>query len=327
VDNENAPVKKYTPRKNFYTFSQISKWVRPGARRIGVSGSTGSFSPLLAFKHPELGQITIVGINTSSSSGVLSGTLASLPAVTRLDLYYTSANTNLALGGSVSVSNGAFNATIPADCVFTLTGFSGVKLTNGIPCTNSIQGSQRTENYYLYTVTNPVARVQFEILNPSRDLTLVARKGALPQFGSNVFDYLSDNPGTNDEFILVLTNSSPVPVSAGDWFLAVVNNSGAAASFAIEATQWPESGQPISLLAPDLQDNTLCLTWNSLTGARYVVQGKASLNDPGWTDASPTISGADTTTGYCEQLPSPFSFFRVIEGVAIDNGVARYRKL
>ena len=43
VDDTNATVKTYTPRKNFYTLAQISKWVRPGAYRINVSGSTGIF--------------------------------------------------------------------------------------------------------------------------------------------------------------------------------------------------------------------------------------------------------------------------------------------
>ena len=71
--------------------AQISKWVRPGAQRINVTGTTSPFSPLLAFKHAGLGQITIVGINTSGSATTLSGTLASLPAVPHLDLYYTSA--------------------------------------------------------------------------------------------------------------------------------------------------------------------------------------------------------------------------------------------
>ena len=66
MDEENAAAKSYTPRKNFYTMAQISKWVRPGAQRIRVSGSASPFSPLLAFKHADLGQITIVGINTSA---------------------------------------------------------------------------------------------------------------------------------------------------------------------------------------------------------------------------------------------------------------------
>ena len=138
VDDTNAVDKTYTARKDFYTLAQISKWVRPGAQRIGVSGSVASLSPLLAFEHAGLGQITIVGINTSASAATLSGALASLPTVSYLDLYYTSANTNLADGGSVAVNNGTFSATIPADCVFTLTGFAGVN----VALTSPVNGAQ-----------------------------------------------------------------------------------------------------------------------------------------------------------------------------------------
>jgi O-glycosyl hydrolase len=124
VDDPNAAVKTYTPRKQFYTYAQISKWVRPGAQRISVTGSASPFSPLLAFKHNDSGQVTLVGINTSGSAATLSGTLVSLPAVPHLELYYTSATMNLASGGSVAVNGGAFSATIPANCVFTLAGAS-----------------------------------------------------------------------------------------------------------------------------------------------------------------------------------------------------------
>ena len=316
VDDTNAPVKTYTPRKNFYTLAQISKWVRPGAQRIGMSGSTSPFTPLLAFKHSALSQVTVVGINTSSSAAVLNGTLASLPAVQQLDLYYTSASTNLAYGGSVTVSNGTFSKTIPADCVFTLTGFAGVTLTNGISCTNSNSGVGQIEDHYRYTVTDPVARVQFEILEPTADLTLVARKG-LPMPGLGLFDYLSANPGTNDEFILVLTNSLPVPVAAGDWYLTVVNPSGVPANYTIKATQSAESGQPIILNAAGPQDNSFCFSWNSLPDAHYVVQGKAWLTDSNWVDVSGTITASNAITSYCVPLPSPYHFFCVHEGAAL----------
>jgi O-glycosyl hydrolase len=133
VDNPNAAVKTYTARKNFYTLAQISKFVRPGAQRIGVNGSVSSLSPLLAFKHTGLGQVTIVGINSSSSAATLSGALASLPTVPYLELYYTSPTANLADGGSVAVNNGTFSATIPANCVFTLTGFTGVNVALANP--------------------------------------------------------------------------------------------------------------------------------------------------------------------------------------------------
>jgi O-glycosyl hydrolase len=141
VDNPNAAVKTYKPRKQFYTHAQISKWVRPGAQRINVTGSASPFSSLVAFKHAGLGQVTIVGINTSGSTATLSGTLVLLPAVPHLDLYYTSATANLANGGSVAVNaNGSFSARIPADCVFTLTGFTGVS----VALTNPVNGARFT---------------------------------------------------------------------------------------------------------------------------------------------------------------------------------------
>ena len=93
VDDENAAVKTYTPRKNFYTVAQVSRFVRPGARRIDVAGSIAPFSDLVGFHHSGSGQVTLVGINPSGSAEGLSGTLASLPAVSHLELYYTSATT------------------------------------------------------------------------------------------------------------------------------------------------------------------------------------------------------------------------------------------
>ena len=119
VDDERVSPKTYTPRKNFYTVAQISRFVRPGARLIEVTGDVAPFSPLLAFYHAGLGQLTLVGINTATTSAALHCTLASLSAVTALDLYYTSSAANLVRAGRVSVTSGTFTATIPADCVFT----------------------------------------------------------------------------------------------------------------------------------------------------------------------------------------------------------------
>jgi O-glycosyl hydrolase len=123
VDDINAVPKTYTPRKNFYTVAQISKFVRPGAQRIAVNGSTSPLV-LLAFYQPNTGQLALTGVNTGSRTATLSGTLTNLPSVSSLDLYYTSSTTNLAHGATVPVTNGVFTATVPADCVFTFSGFS-----------------------------------------------------------------------------------------------------------------------------------------------------------------------------------------------------------
>jgi hypothetical protein len=47
-----------------------------------------------------------------------------LPPITNLELYYTSASTNLCDSGTVAVTNASFTVTVPANCIFTLTGFS-----------------------------------------------------------------------------------------------------------------------------------------------------------------------------------------------------------
>ena len=129
VDDTNAAPKTYTARKNFYTLSQITAFVRPGAQQIGVSGSV-SLEYLLAFYNTNSGQFTLTGVNNTSSASSLSCALTSLPAIPSLELYYTSSATNLCDGGSVAVNNGAFSVAVPADCVFTLT-YSNTVATPG----------------------------------------------------------------------------------------------------------------------------------------------------------------------------------------------------
>jgi O-glycosyl hydrolase len=118
-DDLNAPFKTYSPRPTFYTLAQVSKYVKPGAQRLGVSGATAPLN-LVAFRHPATGQLSLTGVNPAGDTS-LSGTLTSLAAPTYLDLYYSTRTTNLAFGGSIPVTNGAFTLTIPADSVFTLT--------------------------------------------------------------------------------------------------------------------------------------------------------------------------------------------------------------
>ena len=126
----NTSTHLYTPRTSFYQHAQLFKFVRPGAQRIGWSGTSTGFSSLEAFRDPNNGQFTIVGINTNSGSVSLHGTLAAVPGVEALDLFYTSAATNLAPGRRYAVSGGAFTAAIPPGCVFTLVSSSASLTTS-----------------------------------------------------------------------------------------------------------------------------------------------------------------------------------------------------
>lgn len=126
VDDTNAVVKTYTPRKGFYSVSQISKFVRPGAHRIDVSGSATPLT-VLAFYNTNNGQFTLTGVNTDSVPTTLSGTLRSLPAIGGLKLYYTDSTHSLFDSATVPVQDGGFTANVPADSVFTLVS------TNALP--------------------------------------------------------------------------------------------------------------------------------------------------------------------------------------------------
>lgn len=315
VDDTNALVKTYTPRKNFFTTAQISKWVRPGAQRISVS-SQGPFTYLAAFKHDALGQVTIVGVNSGGST-TLTGPLTNLPPVPELVLTYTTEFTNQAAGGVAAVNGGNFSIGIPANSVFTLTGFMAKPLTNGVARAggNAVPGT--LDHYYL-NLTNPVARAQFEVIAPSTDVTLIVEKGQ-PSDGVNFVQYSSANAGTNAEMLVLRPGNGPKTLAAGLWYLSVLNVSGTNAAYSVKATQWDVSGVPLIVHAFSLGPNEACLEWNTVPGAAYVVEGKSDASAGAWTDVSGTLVASASTNTFCVPLPNPFRFFRVLEGISVST--------
>ena len=144
VNNTNAVPKTYTARKSFYTMSQISAFVPPGAQCINVSnGQNGNFL-MLAFYHRASGRVTLTGFNNNTNAVVASLVLTNLPPVASFALYYTDASTNLNQSATYPVLNGGFTATIPSNCVFTLTGFDPAKIAVAVQITNPVGGAQFT---------------------------------------------------------------------------------------------------------------------------------------------------------------------------------------
>jgi len=190
-----------------------------------------------------------------------------------------------------------------------------ITLTDGVPYFNTNAAFGSATDYYLYTVSTNAERVDFEILGPTANMTLVAHRGLpLPSLVS--FDYLSANPGINDELIVILTNSTPVALAPGDWYLAAINVSGTPADYTIKATESasaPITGRPITIISSVIVSNSFCLTWTSVPGVRYHVDALTSLNSTNWVTLSPTITAAAVLTTWCVPLPSPYHFFRVLE--------------
>jgi len=110
----------YTPRKPFYEFAQLFKFVPPGSLRVGASESNDSVT-IFAFHHAATGRVTLVGRNVGSSSVTFSGSLANLPVVPSFEFYRTSSSLNMQRGTDIPVTSGAFSFVAPANSVFTLT--------------------------------------------------------------------------------------------------------------------------------------------------------------------------------------------------------------
>jgi hypothetical protein len=80
-------------------------------------------------------------VNTGGAT-TLAGTLTAVPAVPKLELYYTSSSTNLYHGATIQITNNVFSASIPADCVFTLASFDPAQASVSVAITNPVNGAR-----------------------------------------------------------------------------------------------------------------------------------------------------------------------------------------
>jgi len=202
---------------------------------------------------------------------------------------------------------GATNVTFTIQVEFDITA-----LTNAVPLTSDIAPTL-IPRYFQFDVSTNAAAVAFELFNLSGNAELVARRGPpLPNLAS--FDYGSFNPGTNDETIIVFTNSFPVALTPGRWYLGVFNLDVTNVTYTIRATEFTNSEPVVTRF--QIFSNAICLAWSSIPTISYYVQGKINVNDPVWNPVSPTIVATGLETSYCIPLPTPYQFFRVVRGLA-----------
>ncbi|HOX03978.1 MAG TPA: S8 family serine peptidase [Candidatus Paceibacterota bacterium] len=114
-------------------------------------------------------------------------------------------------------------------------------LTNGIPVTATITNGAGLD-YYQFNVSTNAGAVLFELFPVDGDVNLVVRKGELvadplPTLTRN--DYRSMNPGTNTDQAIILTNSIPVPLTPGIWYLGVANFETFPVTYRLMATETP----------------------------------------------------------------------------------------
>lgn len=95
-------------------------------------------------------------------------------------------------------------------------------LTNGVPYTSDLTNEYSSVHYFSYDVSSNAYAATFQLLQLNGNADLVLSDGLpLPTLTSSAIGSFSV---TNDtESIYLLTNSTPVPLSPGRWYLGVFN--------------------------------------------------------------------------------------------------------
>ncbi len=166
--------------------------------------------------------------------------------------------------------------------------FNIMGLTNGIPYNDTL-ATNDSYRYFSFDVTSTNAyEATFQLLRMNGNADLVVSKGVLPTLTSA--DYGSFNSGNANENIYVLTNSMPVPLSVGRWYLGVFNRDTHAVNY--------------SVLAQELDLNPASVTSSNTLTLIQLTNGVPF----------------DYTAGPGAALTN-FFYFNVTNAVAITNGV------
>jgi O-glycosyl hydrolase len=104
-----------------WAFANYSRYVRPGAVRIGATTSSSAVD-LTAFKNTD-GSIAIVALNTGTSADPVTYSLSGTGTANGATVtpYLTNSASDVAAQATTTVSGGAFTATIPARSLVTYT--------------------------------------------------------------------------------------------------------------------------------------------------------------------------------------------------------------
>ena len=125
-----------TTSGRLWAFANYSRYIHPGAVRIGATSSNGAVN-LSAFKNTD-GSLAIVALNTGSGSDTINYSLANTGVADGATVtpYLTNNSNRVAAQGTTTVSGGAFTATVPGRSLVTYVIPGGVVSGNKITVTD-----------------------------------------------------------------------------------------------------------------------------------------------------------------------------------------------
>jgi O-glycosyl hydrolase len=268
------------PSGRLWAFGNFSRYVRPGAVRIGATTSDGNLT-LDAFKNTN-GSISVVALETGTSSDPvtfsLSGTgVANGATVTP---WLTNASNNIAAQPTTTVSGGSFSYTMPARSLVTFTIPAGTTTGNTVTVTNP--GTQTS-------AAGNAASLQVQASDSAAGQTLTYSATGLPAG-------LSISSATG------LISGTPTTASTNTVTVTATDGTGASGSATFTWTiTGTSTGNTVTVTNPGAQAGTV--------GAAVSVQIKASDSAAGQTltysaSGLPAGLSISSTTGLISGTPT-----------------------
>jgi len=124
--------------------------------------------------------------------------------------------------------------------------FDVTPLTLNVPVT-SVAASNSATRFFSYDVTPDETGVWFQLTNMTGNADLVVSKTPFPDLTS--YSYASMNTRTQDDSIVIFTNSDPVRLTVGRWYLGVFDRDPTNVDYTIVVTDMTNAVPPIITLS------------------------------------------------------------------------------
>jgi len=213
-----------------YFIVPVPQWATLATNNLefAVQAHTTNPLPVTVFfnqtNYPTPADLALIGPLASSGTAILDTNILNVPPLVVGQSYYlVLTNPNPV---AVTFALGVwFDITTLANCRATMS----VVGPAGIP--RYLQFDVPTNGVSSTTAPQQVA---FWLTGASSNLTVVLSEH-LPLPDLDHYDYISQQPSTNDEIVMVFTNSTPFPIQTNRWYVGVFNTTATNVSFAAQA--------------------------------------------------------------------------------------------
>lgn len=205
---------------------------------------------------------------------------------------------------------------VPQPRITTLLG--GVAVTNTAPY---LAGSDDcAAEFYQFTVVPEATRAEFLLTALDGNVDLLLRKDQPPTTG--LFDFFSAQPDLASEYIQVTTNSVPIPLTPGDWYVYVRNADVHPVSYVLQAGQYAGDVPVGILIGPGISvsGTTVTFQWLTYPDLFFLVQYTTEIPASGpivWIDIPMLITSTSNLYTFMDDGeltggPAPKKFFRLL---------------